>query len=282
MSSPEKRKKKTNRDFWRACRFFGPYRRIVAISMTCAVLAGFIMTSGIGALFPILQVLTKGDTVQAWVGRMVASHQPHVPWYLNLASQVAGLLPLNPVGTIAVLFIAIAVLGLIGNVFRFFQEYLSDKAAISAVQDIRKTLYDHVLHIPLEFFGMQGTSDVTSRLVQDCQGLQEGFKLLLGQGVQEPIKAGMALALAMCINWQLTVFIIACTPVMAIIMKKFGKKMRRASRAALQSNSEMLGQIEGSLAGVRVVKAANAERLERRRYVNIMAGLHREQLKMAR
>ena len=55
-----------------------------------------------------------------------------------------------------------------GNFVRFFQEYLSDKAAILAVNDIRRQLYDHVLHIPLGHFGSKGTSDVTSRLVQDA------------------------------------------------------------------------------------------------------------------
>ena len=33
-----------------------------------------------------------------------------------------------------------------------------------------------MLHAPLESFNLRGTSDVTSRLVQDAQGLAEGFK----------------------------------------------------------------------------------------------------------
>jgi ABC-type multidrug transport system fused ATPase/permease subunit len=66
------------------------------------------------------------------------------------------------------------------------------------------------------------------------------------------------------------------------VIKKFGKKMRRASRAALQNSSHMLGQIEGTLSGIRVVKGANAERFERRRYGRIMSKLIGEQLRMSR
>src|SRR5439155_24484302 len=65
-------------------------------------------------------------------------------------------------------------------------------------------------------------------------------------------------------------------------IRKFGKKMRRASRAAMQRSSDMLGQIEGTLIGIRVVKSARAERFERRRYNGIMSKLRSEQLKMAR
>src|SRR5450432_454486 len=244
MSLPQKSKKKRNTDFWRACRFLGPYRRIVTISILCAFVTGGIMTAGLSALYPILQVLIKGDTLQGWTAREIAQKRLGIefidtpdrlivakvdpkgpaagaglqtgdqigiestvvedpsqtdaiihinssatkkmsllwmPYYEQAASNIVKRLPTNPVGAIAIMFLGVALLGLIGNFFRFFQEYLSDKAAINAVNDIRKKLYDHVLHIPLPFFGMKGTSDVTSRLVQDCGALQEGLKILLGQ-----------------------------------------------------------------------------------------------------
>jgi ABC-type multidrug transport system fused ATPase/permease subunit len=132
------------------------------------------------------------------------------------------------------------------------------------------------------FFGLKGTSDVTSRLVQDAQGLQEGFTTVLGQTIQEPIKAAFAFGLALWFDWRLTMFIVLFGPLMFAIIKKFGKKMRRASRKALQSSATMLGQLDASLAGVRVVKAAGAERHERRRYRRIMDGLVTEQLRMSR
>lgn len=209
-----------------------------------------------------------------------------VPWYQLRAQRIANLFPTDrqwgAVKTIAIIFIALLVIGIIGNIVRFFQEYLSDKAAISATNDIRRHLYDHVMRIPMTFFGLSGTSDVTSRLVQDSQVLQEGFKSILGQSVQEPIKAAFAFALAVWIDWRLTIFIIIFAPIMAAVIKKFGKKMRRASRSALQQSSTMLGQIEGTLTGIRVVKAASAERFERRRYARIMDALKLDQLKMAR
>src|SRR5688572_33141730 len=69
---------------------------------------------------------------------------------------------------------------------------------------------------------------------------------------------------------------------MAVVIQKFGKKMRRAARGAMQKNASMLGQLEGTLNGIRAVKAAGAERWERRRYRGIMRGLVAEQLRMSR
>src|SRR5688572_22503306 len=215
-------------------------------------------------------------------GQPVTLSLPPLKWYQRAFYRAAAALPAHPVAAIAVVFAFMFALAILGNVVRFYQEYYSDKAGILAVNDIRRKLYDHVLHIPVGFFGLKGTSDVTSRLVQDAQGLQDGFKTVLGQTIQEPIKAGFAFALALWFDWRLTMFIVLFGPIMFAIIKKFGKKMRRASRKALQSSANMLGQLDASLAGVRVVKAAGAERHERRRYMRIMDGLVGEQLKMSR
>ncbi|HEX8525293.1 MAG TPA: ABC transporter ATP-binding protein [Tepidisphaeraceae bacterium] len=211
---------------------------------------------------------------------------PRMNWYSGMlwgaARRIVALLPAKAVPAIAVCYSIIFALSVVGSLIRFFQEYLSDKAAILAINDIRRHLYDHVLHTPLSFFGTQGTSDVTSRLVGDSQNLQDGFKTVLGQSIQEPIKAFFFFAVAVALSWRLTLVIVVFAPIMAWTIKKFGKKMRRASRAAMQRSSDMLGQIEGTLLGIRVVKAAGAERFERRRYSRVMDKLRDEQLKMAR
>ena len=214
--------------------------------------------------------------------RNLVIHAAENPWYIRRGLVIVNRLPANPMASLAVVLGFVMFLTVVGNAVRYFQEYYSDKAAVLAVNDIRRQLYDHVLHIPLGYFGLKGTSDVTSRLVQDSQGLQDGFATVLGQSIQEPIKAAMMFGLALYLDWVLTAFIIIFAPMMFGIIKKFGKKMRRASRKALQNSSSMLGQLEGTLIGVRVVKAAGAERFERRRYTGIMGRLIGEQLRMSR
>jgi ABC-type multidrug transport system fused ATPase/permease subunit len=354
--SSSSRKRKRTADFWRACRYLAPHRRLVIISIICAFLVGLTFASGLGAILPVLRILVNGDTLQSYAGRAVAQHRldvqladtpaevkivaiahPHIspagkaglekydvlrlpgagddalaaladplksevsvhasgptgerdlklplsplPWYYALLMSSANALPRNMIAGLAAVLGFVGILTILGNAVRFFQEYYSDKAAMLAVNDLRRQLYDHVLHIPLGFFGLRGTSDVTSRLVQDAGALQEGFKTVLGQSIQEPIKAAMAFAVALWFDWHLTLFIVLFGPLMFAIIKKFGKKMRRASKNALQKSAAMLGQLEGTLIGIRVVKAGGAERFERRRYRRIMHGLLGEQLHMSR
>ncbi|MGD0541026.1 MAG: ABC transporter ATP-binding protein [Tepidisphaeraceae bacterium] len=212
----------------------------------------------------------------------VAVMMDPLKWYYALGLRVIQHVPLRPVTALAEIFAGLACLTLVGSVMRFFQEHLSDKAAILAANDIRRRVYDRVLRIPLSNLSQQGASDATSRLITDVDILQDGFKTVLGQSIQEPIKAIMMFCLAMYLSPQLTLFIILLVPLMGIMMKKFGKKMRRASRAALRSSSTLLGQIDGTLVGIRVVKGYNAEKFERRRYTRILDKLVAELLRMSR
>jgi len=223
-----------------------------------------------------IQIIRGDETLQANLP------PAPLPFHLSALKNLVGHISTDPVWAIAQIFGALALLAVFGNTLKFFQEYLSDKVAVTAVHDIRRKLYDHILHVPMSHFGRHGTSDVTSRLVQDSTALEIGFKTILGQSVQQPIVAMFAFGVALLTSWKLTLVIVLFAPIMAAVIQRFGKKMRRAARAAFQKNSSMLGQINGTLNGVRVVKAAGAERWERRRYRRIMMGLRGEQLRMSK
>ncbi len=229
-----------------------------------------------------LAILQGPVTLALAPERQVAVTLDALPWHLGVGHRLAYSLPRDPVWSIAVVFAVLAGLATFGNFVRFFQEYWGEKAAILAVEDIRRHLYDHVLHMPLGFFSLKGTSDVTSRLIQDAGQLQDGFKAILGKAVQEPIKAAMSFGLALFFSWRLTLFIVIFAPAMVVLIHQFGKKMRRASRKMLQSSATVLGQLEGSLIGIRVVKGASAEAYERRRYKRVMRDVVRQQVKLSR
>src|SRR6478672_5037966 len=98
------RKRRKNTEFWRACRFLAPYRRIVAISIICAFGVGFITTVGLGAMLPILRVLLNNDTIQGYVDKQIAVTHPdlaNLPWYLQAARSAVSHLPTHPVKAVA-------------------------------------------------------------------------------------------------------------------------------------------------------------------------------------
>src|SRR6185369_17581581 len=72
MSVTAAKKRKKNVHFWRACRYLGPYRRIVSVSIVSAFFMALIYTGGLGAMLPILRVLVNGDTIADWADQQIA------------------------------------------------------------------------------------------------------------------------------------------------------------------------------------------------------------------
>src|SRR5438046_7271914 len=109
-NAPDSRKRRKNTEFWRACRYLAPYRRIVIISIVCAFGVGVITTTGLGAMLPILRVLLNHETIQSSVDRQIEAHAklpataPNLPWYWKLAHDGASRMPTHPVKAIAVCY----------------------------------------------------------------------------------------------------------------------------------------------------------------------------------
>src|SRR5512138_349035 len=70
-----RRKDKSNREFWRACRFLYPYRWMVATSILCALFIGVAFTGGLSSMVPMMQVFLKGDTISSWANRAIAERR---------------------------------------------------------------------------------------------------------------------------------------------------------------------------------------------------------------
>jgi len=165
---------------------------------------------------------------------------------------------------------------------RFVQEYLVMSAVWRGIMDLRCDAYGAVLHLPTTFFSEQGVSDTMSRFIQDTGELARGQTTLFGKTLVEPAKAIASVTVALLISWKLTLLAMLAGPPAFWLIRRFGKIMKRASRRALESWAAMLGILEETLVGIRVVKSYTMEGAERRRFFGVNRRLVKQQRRMAR
>ncbi|MCJ7544700.1 MAG: ABC transporter ATP-binding protein/permease [Phycisphaerae bacterium] len=169
---------------------------------------------------------------------------------------------------------------LLRDALRVLQEFLSTSAVWYAVNDIRSDNYNVALRLPVSYYAKHGATDTMSRFIQDVGLLARGHITLLGKTLVEPAKALAALAIAMMLSWKLTLMAMIAGPPAFLAIRRLGRAMRRVSREALQSMSELLGVLEETLSGIRVVKAYTMENRQRRRFLRINRQVLRQNLKM--
>ena len=162
-----------------------------------------------------------------------------------------------------------AAITILRDLLRFVQEYLVMSAVWRGIMDLRCAVYGAVLRLPTTFFSEQGVSDTMSRFIQDTGELARGQTTLFGKTLVEPAKAIASVAVAMWISWKLALLAMVAGPPAFWLIRRFGKIMRRASRRALESWAAMLGILEETLVGIRVVKSYTMEGAERRRFFRV-------------
>ena len=168
------------------------------------------------------------------------------------------------------------------DLLRFIQEYLVESTICRGLMDIRCEAYNTVLHLPVTHFSDKGVTDTMSRFIRDSSELAQGQITLFGKTLVEPAKALASLAMALLLSWQLTLVTMISGPPAVLLIRKLGKRMRRASKRALEGWSRMLGVLEETLSGIRVVKAYTMEGAERRRFFRVNRNLLKQQRRMAR
>lgn len=207
-------------------------------------------------------------------------------WHIRALSFAQSLLPPDRpetrLRTLGIILLILVVVAVISNTFRYFGEVLVAGAVLRALLDLRDQLYAQTLHLPLKFFAGANTSDIVTRFVQDIQEIQRGLLTLFGKAIREPIHAIFLLALALTLDWKVTLMLGMIVPLIAFVFLKVGKSVKKANRKLLQCYGEMIAALTASLQSLRVVKAYTAEEYEQARLDVVDRKMFHQQLKLAR
>lgn len=163
--------------------------------------------------------------------------------------------------------IVLVVVGIIVKCFfEFVQESLVGSVVNLSLFDLRNRFYRNAIHLDVDQFGEQGTSELMARFTNDMESLGAGIKVLFGKVVAEPLKALACVILACLISWQLTLMFLILVPIAVFILARVGRIMKQATRRLLERMSNIYKILQESFQGIRVVKAFTMEPHERRRF----------------
>jgi ABC-type multidrug transport system fused ATPase/permease subunit len=206
--------------------------------------------------------------------------------YAPLLAYLADALPTGRYSSLLWIMAGLVAMTILRGMLRYTNEYLVGHATNRAMLALRLRIYDHVLRSPLSLFARVGPTDIMSRFQQDCFLVQEGTKTLLGKVFSEPIRAvgcvvGAVIVGASIDPW-LPVIILGMVPLIGYMVRQLAKLMRRSSRKALESWAQLVGILEESLFGIRIVKGYRLEAHERRKFFQASRRLFRQLLRAIR
>lgn len=174
--------------------------------------------------------------------------------------------PTDRFQTLIAVMALVVIAVIIRGVFEFWQEQLTGLVVNRSVFDIRNRFFRRVIHLDVSHFGEAGSHELMTRFTQDIDLLGMGMRTMLGKVIAEPLKAVACIAVAMWINWQLTLVCLILVPFALIVLTRFGRMMKRAARRLLEGMGSIYKILQETFSGIRIIKAFAREPRERRRF----------------
>ncbi|MGD9692537.1 MAG: ABC transporter ATP-binding protein [Phycisphaerales bacterium] len=255
-------------EFWRLAGRMLRYRWMVALAAVAAVISAAGLGVGLLGLAPILANIL-GDEPRLLPDLARDVNQALAKLNLNIPESWIASLPSGRFDAVLWIVLILAALTLVGAFANFLHAYLTQTLAARVVAGIRRDAYRRVLHMPMSSVvgatPEQGVNDIVSRLIADSLRLNSGFQALMDKGPAQVAKGAIAFTAAVIIDAKsLTAIPVAL--LLGVMIRKLGKRVRRASRGAMAAQSRLLSVASESLHGLRVVKAHTTERYELGRF----------------
>ncbi|MCH8164040.1 MAG: ABC transporter ATP-binding protein [Planctomycetes bacterium] len=261
--------------FWTYARQMLRNRATVAWAFVFA----FISASGLGVglltLGPMLRLILRGDSLD----QLARQFNEKEPW-IRVPDEIIARLPPERFDGVVLIIFVIAVLTVLGGAANFMHQYLSQTLATKTIARIRQDTYRHVLHLPLSRVIARGPSEFVARIVRDAAELQRGFIAVTSKAVTHVLKGLAAFAAALVFEWRLTLSAVVAAPLLLIVLRKLGKRIRRGTRGSLEAQEGLLRVATETLHGLRAVKANTGERHAARWFHRINKAVVKQELRI--
>lgn len=148
----------------------------------------------------------------------------------------------------------IIALFLVRGIFSFCTSYLMTWISTRLVTDLRREMFAKVLTFPTHSFHDQSAGKLISRFIHDVGNVNEAVTSVLVIAIRESLTAIALFSYLVYLDWKLTLITLIVAPVIALIVRGFGQRMRAASRMTQDSFRKISHTVEEASAANKVIK----------------------------
>lgn len=265
--------------FWKSAAPMLQYKRPLVIATIAVVVNGVCFGGGLSMMLPIFHLfLREGQTLDDLIEQYLVADRPDA--VADFGRWLMDLVPDDRFQAFLVVMAACLVITVVGNMARYVHELMVMTVSQRVAMLWRARLFRRLMHAPITALAERGGADGMSRLTHDTQVMSGGYRVIMGKSVIAIGEGVFALAAALFIDAWLTSLALVGAPVIAVVLRKFGKRIRKATKKALGQRGQMLRSLKETLGGVAVVKVHDAEGQERRRFNRINHELFNQEMTM--
>ncbi len=252
--------------------YLRPYRATLALAVFAMAAYAALDALSFAAIIPFLAAVFGDDPAGA--DSAAAAAPDHVDRLLELtlgrfvdlggdAREIVG-------GVIVFIFALVA----LKNVADFARSTLAARVEQGVARDLRREVYGHVVALDLGFFARVRTGQIVSRLTHDVEQLRALVAQELIKATGKALEFLFFLGVMLLISPRLTAAAFVVVPLTMAIWGPLIRALRRGERAILDGAGDVNAHVQETVSGIRLVKSASAEAIERERFRDLTGAYH--------
>ena len=301
------------KNFWTAIKDSLHHSPAIVLATLCSVGIAFLWGSNIGALYPVIDMTLKGESMQSWVEKSIDKSKTNIQQLetqLQTAQankQAAGvksfskdlknersnlawqewtlkwedrLLPRDPFKTICCIMGILIMSTLVKHLLMLSSDLIIGHVSTSIVRNLRQRVFDAALHMDRKTYQSFGTSGLLAAITGAADGLATGLMSLFGAAVREPLRIIACLIGACFISWRLLLLSVVLAPLLIYVVMYFNRRIRSIASSILSRNAGFHEVLLEALNNIFTVQAFTMEEQEKDRFALCTQDMRRMSLKM--
>ncbi len=240
--------------------FAKPYKKYAWLNILFNILYAIFNVLSVLAFIPVLGILfgeenkAYAEPVFTSINNIGSYAKDYFYYFISQKIEAEGNIE-------TLLFVCLLTFGLFffKNLFRYLASYVLAFLRNGVVKDLRDSLYNKIVGLPIAYFSEKRKGDVIARMTADVQEVENSFLSSIEAIIREPLTIIISLSLMLMMSVELTLFVFILLPVSGLLISSISKKLKANSLEAQKETGNFLSFIEETLTGLRVIKGFNAE-----------------------
>lgn len=144
-----------------------------------------------------------------------------------------------------------------------FSIYFLNHIGQGIVASLRKRLWNKFLSLPVSYYDRTRTGDMISRMTNDTGVVKNLITDHVASFFTGIISIIGSVAILLYLDWKMTLIMLIAAPLTLLILFPLGRQMYKISKGLQDETAAFTAMISQVLAEIRLVKASNAEPIER-------------------
>lgn len=180
--------------------------------------------------------------------------------------------------------VPVAVIGVfaIRGMSTFLSTYMMTWVSARLLSDLRRKMFSQMLDVPAEFFATHPTGRVINSIMFEVQQIVEMITKVFTSIVRSSLTVIGLLAWLLYLNWQLTIVTLVLLPLIAIVVRTTGKRLKKLNQESLSVNAQLTQVIDEAARAHQVIKIFGGQNYEKARFEQRAENLRRYTMRMTK